>query len=510
MIQAFCLSAIAWLFTLSVAAQQTASELSQPLAYGQTITREIRRDEKQSYTVSLAANTYARIGIEQKGLQVRADVFDAANALLLHVNRPTDYLETKYFSLVAGQAATFRIEIKGSFGTTPIGNSYAIKIIEMRPAIEQDNLRLEAERLLMNIPFEPQTLKSKENYFSDLERAIALFHQTGDRWYESLAMRSYGQMYVLYNERARGIEVFKRALALAREIKDRGGEAAALYRIGIAYRFISEHQEALDNLQQSLAIARSLKDPYGIAATLNALGQVYFEMGAPAQALSYHQQAATVYGAESYRMDRNIGDAYGATGDYQQALTFYEKALSSSVLAPTASERDEIFERLGNVYAKLGDSQKALSFYDKALRLQRENGNAYRAAITLSAMGETYYAMRDTEQALSYFNQALPMRIEVEDAAGEALTRYWLARIESDRGRLAQALAEIERAVDLSEGVRAKIIGDELRASYLASVSQYYEFYIDLLYRLHKAEPSAGYDERSFLASERARARSLL
>ncbi|HYX41135.1 MAG TPA: CHAT domain-containing protein, partial [Pyrinomonadaceae bacterium] len=49
-----------------------------------------------------------------------------------------------------------------------------------------------------------------------------------------------------------------------------------------------------------------------------------------------------------------------------------------------------------------------------------------------------------------------------------------------------------------------------MRASYLASVQDYYEFYIDLLMRLHKQQPGKGYDGAALQASERQRARSLL
>src|SRR5262249_29157105 len=43
-----------------------------------------------------------------------------------------------------------------------------------------------------------------------------------------------------------------------------------------------------------------------------------------------------------------------------------------------------------------------------------------------------------------------------------------------------------------------------------ASTQKEYEFYIDLLFDLHKLHPSDGFDALAFQASERARARSLL
>jgi CHAT domain-containing protein len=49
-----------------------------------------------------------------------------------------------------------------------------------------------------------------------------------------------------------------------------------------------------------------------------------------------------------------------------------------------------------------------------------------------------------------------------------------------------------------------------MRASYLASVQDFYKLHIDLLLRLHRRQPSGGYDVAALKASEQARARSLI
>lgn len=77
-------------------------------------------------------------------------------------------------------------------------------------------------------------------------------------------------------------------------------------------------------------------------------------------------------------------------------------------------------------------------------------------------------------------------------------------------GNLDQALNQIETALNLVETVRARIKAEDLRISFLASRHSDYEFYIDLLMRLHERRPSAGYDALAFEASERARGRNLL
>src|SRR5262249_33333966 len=48
------------------------------------------------------------------------------------------------------------------------------------------------------------------------------------------------------------------------------------------------------------------------------------------------------------------------------------------------------------------------------------------------------------------------------------------------------------------------------RSTYLATAHDYYQLYTELLMRLHRDNPTAGYDSAALQASERARARSLL
>jgi CHAT domain-containing protein len=78
------------------------------------------------------------------------------------------------------------------------------------------------------------------------------------------------------------------------------------------------------------------------------------------------------------------------------------------------------------------------------------------------------------------------------------------------RGKLDEALANIETAINIVESLRTKIAGAELRASFLATYQHLYQFYIDLLMRLNQSKPAQGFDGRALQASERARARGLL
>src|SRR5262249_1441419 len=96
------------------------------------------------------------------------------------------------------------------------------------------------------------------------------------------------------------------------------------------------------------------------------------------------------------------------------------------------------------------------------------------------------------------------------DGPGEAKTLHSIARMASKSGNLSEARSQIEAALKIVEALRTKVIGPELRASYFASVQDYYEFYIDLLIQSHQLDTSKSYGRAALEASERARAPSLL
>ncbi|WP_229485546.1 hypothetical protein [Nostoc favosum] len=96
------------------------------------------------------------------------------------------------------------------------------------------------------------------------------------------------------------------------------------------------------------------------------------------------------------------------------------------------------------------------------------------------------------------------------DKGGEANTLFNMAFLERSQGNLQQAQTHIQAAIEIIEDLRTKIANKELRASYFASVQNYYKFYTDLLMELHKKDPSKGYDALALEVSDRSRARVLI
>src|SRR6185369_3077142 len=75
---------------------------------------------------------------------------------------------------------------------------------------------------------------------------------------------------------------------------------------------------------------------------------------------------------------------------------------------------------------------------------------------------------------------------------------------------LSRASQLTEAALAIVNTLRTKVASRVLRASYFASVQDIYKLHIDLLMRLHRQQPTAGFDVASLETYEQARARSLI
>jgi CHAT domain-containing protein len=347
------------------------------------------------------------------------------------------------------------------------------------------------------------------------ERALSISHETGNRMAESLTLYNLGRFYLVQGEKQKAIAYYDQALRLARIVGPRIGEGVILNDIALIYNSIGEKQKALDYYQQSLLIRRDLRDRRGEAITLNNLGRLYDSVGEKEKSLDYYNRSLIirreVYDREGEAVTlSNIGRIYLELGENQEAL---ETLIQSLLIRREVGDRSgegATLNIIGGVYKRLGDNQKALDYYEQSLQIRRVLNDRSGQAITLHNIGSARLSLGEREAALEMFDQSLRLSRTVGDRESEANTLKGMAQAERDRGNLTEALGKIEAAIKIVESVRTKIGEGELRASYLGATQYYYEFYIDLLMRLRRLDPSKDYAAAAFQMSERSRARALI
>src|SRR5919197_4534831 len=116
------------------------------LSVGRPVEREMKGGEAHAYRVSVGAGQFARVVVEQKGIDVVVAVTGADGKPVIEVdNNLTGTRGPEEVLLVAEAAATYRVEVRSlEKGAAP--GSYEVRLAELRAATETDRTRVAAER----------------------------------------------------------------------------------------------------------------------------------------------------------------------------------------------------------------------------------------------------------------------------------------------------------------------------------------------------------------------------
>ena len=386
-------------------------------------------------------------------------------------------------------------------------------------------------------------------------RALNLNQDLGNRQAAARALNNFGEAYYNFGRLQLSLESFHKALSLCRELSDQHGQATSLLNLGYSYSDLGEMQKAFDCFNQALSIWQTRGDRRWQGITFTAMGRLYTRLGEcqnalnlfrqarevieptgdqieqgrilsgiayvfflldeKQQALDYYYQALRLYKNASYLsaqadMVDAIGNVYYSMRDLEKALEYFKESLSLSVAMNNMRGRSNALRGIGIVYKARGNTAKALNYYTRALPFYRREKASRSEADTLLIIGQIHDELNQKQMALSYYRKALSLSRVAQYRFGEASTLWQIARVERDLGKLTEARDRMETALTVVEALRVKVIGQDLRNSYFASVRQHYEFYVDLLMQLHAQQPDSALDVTAFEVSERARARSLL
>ena len=385
--------------------------------------------------------------------------------------------------------------------------------------------------------------------------ALASSRTAGNRRGEARALSALGEAHFALGDMARATGIQEQALVLWRELGDIRGEAQALTHLAYAYAPLGESGKAQAACRRALSLWRTVGSARGEALTLTALGGIQQKLGEKQEALNSYLTASDLLRPTGDRASTavvlaNIAVAYRGLGENRRALDYYGRALALFQAtgdrwgaAETQLDLGRVHYRLGNAETALahfalalaafhelrmprleaqalrdiglahdarGNGEQALDHYRQALQLIRAGQDQREAAYTLNYIGRLHNGHGRGREALDDYRQALALARASGDRFAESLTFYNMADAQRGLGELTEARETIELALRIVEALRTGVASQELRATYFASVRQYYDLLIDLLMTLHRRHPSEGFDADAVAASERARARSLI
>lgn len=552
-------AAVTWLLLLSCASPAVAQEPASAytLTVGPPLAREMRGGEQHTYQVRLNAGQYARVVVEQKGIDVVLALLGADGKPLLEVdNNLSGTRGTEVVSLLAEVSDVYVFTVRSLEKGASAGR-YDVRIEDLRTAADADRTRVNAERsyfvaaqlqgertgesrrkaidkyaealrlmreagdrrgeamTLTNMGTVYHLLAEPRKALPHLDQALTVWRAIGDRHLEAITLTINGRVYYALGEPQKALESYSLALPVMRAAGDQSGEAGTFTQIGTVYRLLGEPQKALDHFAQALPLWRAVGDRRNEATVLNNMGTVYKLLGEPQKAFHYFEQVLPIVRATNDRgleaaTLTNMGIVYNFVGDREKAFRHLDQALTLTRAIGDRKTEAAVLTHTGTVYSSSGDHPKAVEYLERALQLRVAVSDRLGEANTLNHLGRAYDLASEPQKALDHYGKALPIWRAVGDRNGEVAALYGMARAESVLGDLLRAISHTESALAIINTLRTKVASRDLRASYFASVQDLYKLHIDLLMRLHRRQPEMGFDVAALKANEQARARSLI
>jgi CHAT domain-containing protein/Tfp pilus assembly protein PilF len=487
-----------------------------PLEPGKPVQREIEGGQSHTYRLTLAAGHYVYAVAEQRGIDLVVAAFAPDGQKLVEMDSPNGTHGPEPIRLLTTYAGEYRLEVR-SPDKRATASRYEVRIEESRAATPQDEQRIAAQSAFaegMHFFVQPM-IGARRKAIEKFEAVLPLLRSVNDRRGEADTLHVLGFTYSVVAEKQKALEFYRLEVPLRQSLNDRRGEAEVLNNIGAVYNTLGESQQALDYYGRALLLLRAVGDHRLEAATLNNMGALYWLLGELGQAADYFNQAAPLLRVENDDKGQavtlnNLGQISSLLGEHRQALNYYNRSLSISRAIGDKRSEAGTLHNIGLVYDALGETGKALGFFNQALPTLRAVGDRYNEAATLVTLGRVYHSLGDVQKALEQLQRALGLCQETGNRQAEAFTLYHIARVESGRGNFDQARERMAEALDVIESLRARIAGQQLRASFLATAQDYYEYSVDLLMQSHRRHPSEGHAAAALETNERAIARSLL
>ncbi len=526
----FCFAALCLLLTTCAFTIRAVEAFTPPVSSGQAgsqatheitileadkpLVREITGGQEHSYQITLAQGQYAKIIVEQRGIDVIAWLLKVVKDITGAFDKELRSQGEEEIALVAETAGSFTIIVEPSSNRAPTG-SYAIRVAEIRAATENDRLLYEACQLKFAsdqadadgqydevrrcldraLTISEQVVGKEDRFLITLLLDLAEYYDDRQDFVKALA---YAERAFAIAEKVLGAEhpqtlmVINKLAWLNNQMNDIvKAERLAQRSVEVAQRTLGpEHQFVADCLhtrsqtindlkqkEQMLLQALAIADKaYGeqhptYQAILIDLGVVYTDQGDYQQAEHFLLRAQAVF--EQFKKPGNLTqvillnnlgriarerkDYVKAEENYRQARTIVEKAFGAD--NPRLAI---ILNNLANIYRAKGEYAKSLDAHLRVLRISEVRRGPYHplTLLSLGNIAKTYAAQGSLAEAIKYQARA--------DAVIERNIAMNLA-IGSERQKLSYLNSVAERT-DRTISLSANLAPQNETASALAAL----------------------------------------
>lgn len=258
---------------------------------------------------------------------------------------------------------------------------------------------------------------------------------------------------------------------LALDPEAQPAEAARLYLLHARYAAgTGQYGLARGWLKSAVAFAERSKDDWLLSQALRRLAQVQAQVGEFAEARALARRALRRASGENQEALAHLALAHVDVleGETERALAEVEAALTCLRRSrePRAGVLSYAELLRARVWRSAGLPKRSLAAIQRAVLLARRAGERRLEVEALARRGGLWLDLDQPARAKLELREALLLSNEIEDRRGQALSTLWLGQLEAEEGE-AQALASLERALELARGIafyRAEALGLALLA----------------------------------------------
>jgi len=235
------------------------------------------------------------------------------------------------------------------------------------------------------------------------------------------------------------LKVDLEALKLMESIDDKLGIAGAYNRISEDLTKQGRHEEAYEYALKTIALCKENNLEVELAYAYTAAGDTQIAMGNSEASFDFYNEALTLAKSLDFSIydvlnfSNNRANALKRMGNYTEAKTAYEQALTKAESVNYGNAIYVIRANLGEINLLLGHYEDALKYQLQTVATQESEGDASNLTEGYHHLSSIYEKLKNYPLALEFQKKALVMRDSTAKMASDKTMSELMTRFETEK-----------------------------------------------------------------------------
>ncbi len=438
------------------------------LEAGKSIKGELAGGRRHAYRISLGADQFLKVIVEQQGIDVVAQVSGPDGKQILEFDSESRPQGREEVSLVAEAAGSFLLIVRPKLDGAPAG-SYEIRVEELRAATDTDR-DLHDARKQFEEALKLQRAGKYNEALSLAGRALEIRERLlgAEHLDVAAAITSLASAYSGKGDYVKAESLCRRALDIREKAlgKDHPATADSVNNLAAVYHYQGKYKEVEPLYKRALDIREKAlgKDHPATAQSLNNLALVYVSQGEYEEVEPLHQRALDIREKalgkdhpDTAQSLNNLALAYERQGRFEEAEPLYKRSLDirEKALGKDHPATSISINNLASLYNNLGKYEEAERLYKRSLDIREKAlGKDHPATATgVSNLAHVYESQGKYAEAEPLYKRALDIYEKAlgPDHPDTANCLNNLSSLYRSQGKYEEAEPPLKRALEFRE-----------------------------------------------------------